>query len=107
MEQGREGKEAESVQQEGETRTRLSLTEVNRHRNTPKTFKKIKSDVSLSCHMRLGHMSHRYMKHMVQHKLAHGVPLSIVQELSCGDCHRGKMTQNPYRKMVQKALVKE
>jgi hypothetical protein len=57
---------------------------------------------TLTWHKRLGHMSHRYMKHMVHHKLAHGVPLSNVQDFTCEDCHRGKMMQKPYPKEAER-----
>ena len=60
---------------------------------------------TLIWHKRLGHMSHSYMQHMLNHKLAQGVSLSKVHDFTCDDCHRGKMTQKPYSKTVEKAPV--
>ena len=64
-------------------------------------------ETTLAWHKRLGHMSQSYMKHLVQHKLAQGVPLSKVHDFTCEDCQRGKITQEPYPKMAEKAPVKE
>ena len=71
------------------------------------TVQEKKDEATLTWHKRLGHMSHSYMKHLVQHKLALGMPLSKVSDFTCEDCHRGKMSQKPYPKEAEKAPVKE
>ena len=52
--------------------------------------KERKDATTLTWHERLGHMSHSYMKHLVQHKLALGKPLSKVSDFTCEDCHFGE-----------------
>ena len=49
-------------------------------------------DTVLTWHKRLGHMSQSYMKHMVTHNLAQGIPFSKIQDFTCDDNHWGKMT---------------
>ena len=64
-------------------------------------------DATLSWHKRLGHMSQSYMKLLISHKMAEGVPLTKVHDFTCDDCHRGKMKQSPYPKHAVKAPVTE